>query len=100
MRRPDRRRTPWQRATPTPPTTSGSSSEAAPVRRDWTLDEVRRLGMTTDLETAAHIIGIGRTLAYDLARTGDFPIRLLRLGRRVFVPVADLLTYLGVNPAE
>jgi predicted DNA-binding transcriptional regulator AlpA len=51
--------------------------------------------MTTDLETAADVIGIGRTLAYELAKTGDFPIRLLRLGRRVVVPTADLLRFLG-----
>jgi hypothetical protein len=66
-------------------------------RRIWTPDQVRALGMTTDLETAASVIGIGRTLAYDLARTGDFPVRLLRLGRRVLVPVAALLEYLGEN---
>ncbi len=51
--------------------------------------------MTTDLETAAQIIGIGRTLAYELAGNDAFPVRLLRLGRRVVVPVADLLRYLG-----
>ena len=73
-------------ATPPPPATG---------RRIWTPEQVRRLGMTTDLETAADVIGIGRTLAYELARTGDFPIRLLRLGRRVVVPIADLLTFLG-----
>jgi predicted DNA-binding transcriptional regulator AlpA len=70
---------------------------ATPVsrRRTWTPDQVRALGMTTDLETAASILGIGRTLAYDLARDGDFPVPLLRLGRRVLVPVAALLAYLG-----
>jgi predicted DNA-binding transcriptional regulator AlpA len=68
-----------------------------PRRRVWTPDEVRRLGMTTDLETAAAIIGIGRTLAYDLARDGEFPVRLLRLGRRVVVPIGDLLAYLGAG---
>jgi len=51
--------------------------------------------MTTDLTTAAAVLGIGRTLAYDLARTGEFPVRILRLGGRVVVPTADLLTYLG-----
>jgi predicted DNA-binding transcriptional regulator AlpA len=56
--------------------------------------------MTTDLETAAAIIGIGRTLAYELARTGDFPVRRLQLGRRVLVPVADLLAYLGAEPPD
>ena len=64
-------------------------------RRAWTPDEVRALGMTTSLETAAEIIGIGRTLAYELARNEAFPVRLLRLGRRVVVPVPDLLRYLG-----
>lgn len=51
--------------------------------------------MTTDLETAAEIIGIGRTLAYELVKNRAFPVRLLRLGRRVVVPVPDLLRYLG-----
>jgi hypothetical protein len=36
---------------------------------------VRRLGLTTDLPTAAAVLGIGRTLAFDLARTGRFPVR-------------------------
>lgn len=69
-------------------------------RRTWTPEQVRALGMTTDLETAASVLGIGRTLAYDLARTGDFPVRLLRLGRRVLVPVASLLEYLGEAPTN
>jgi hypothetical protein len=53
--------------------------------------------MTTDIETAAAILGIGRTLAFELARTEQFPVRLLRMGRRITVPVADLLVYLGVT---
>ena len=51
--------------------------------------------MTTDLETAADIIGIGRTLAYELIKNDEFPVRLLRLGRRVLVPVPELLQLLG-----
>jgi hypothetical protein len=66
-------------------------------RRRWTPDEVRHLGMTTDLETAEEIIGIGRTLAYDLAKNDSFPVRLLRLGRRVVIPVPDPLRYLGAE---
>jgi hypothetical protein len=68
--------------------------------RNWTLEEVRRLGMTTDVETAASILGIGRTLAYELVKQEQFPVRLLRLGRRVLVPVGDLLRYLGHDPAN
>src|SRR5262249_55873532 len=65
--------------------------------RVWTVKAVRQLGMTTDVETAAAIIGIGRTLAYDLVRTDQFPVRLIRLGRRVVVPVPDLLKLLGAD---
>jgi hypothetical protein len=28
----------------------------------WSLEAVRRLGLTTDIETAASVLGIGRTL--------------------------------------
>ena len=64
-------------------------------RRTWTPEAVRRLGMTTDVETAAEIIGIGRTLAYELVRDDRFPVRLIRIGRRVLVPIQDLLIFLG-----
>jgi hypothetical protein len=74
---------------------SNRSSAGPSRRRAWTPDDVQALGMTTDLETAAEIIGIGRTLAYELAKNQAFPVRLLRLGRRVVVPVPDLLRYLG-----
>ncbi len=70
---------------------------ARSVDRVWTEEAVRQLGMTTDVETAAAIIGIGRTLAYDLVKAGQFPIRLHRLGRRVLVPVPELLRWLGVS---
>ena len=66
-----------------------------PAHTIWTVERVRQLGMTTDVETAAAVIGIGRTLAYELVRTDKFPVRLLRLGRRVVVPVPDLLRLLG-----
>jgi predicted DNA-binding transcriptional regulator AlpA len=66
--------------------------------RSWTPDTVRALGLTTDLPTAAQIIGIGRSLAYDLAKVDKFPVRILRIGGRVVIPVADLLQYLGASP--
>jgi hypothetical protein len=69
-------------------------------RETWTPETVRQLGLTTDLPTAARIIGIGRTLAYDLAKTDQFPVRILRIGGRVIVPVPDLLRYVGASPEE
>jgi hypothetical protein len=40
----------------------------------------------------ADIIGIGGTLAYDLARTGDFPVRILCLGRRTVIRLTSVST--------
>jgi excisionase family DNA binding protein len=71
---------------------------AATGRRIWTPEAIKRLGMSTDVETAAEIIGIGRTLAYELVRRGEFPVRLIRLGRRVLVPTQDLLNLFGDQP--
>lgn len=64
--------------------------------RTWTAAQVRALGVRTDLVTAASVLGISRTTANELARRGDFPVQMLRLGRRYVVPVAPLLLILGV----
>jgi hypothetical protein len=53
--------------------------------------------MTTDLETAATILGIGRTLAFELAKNNQFPVRILRLGRRTRISVPQLIAYLNGN---
>jgi hypothetical protein len=41
----------------------------------WTADEVRQLGLTTEVATAGAILGIGLTKAYELARTDESPFR-------------------------
>ncbi|GEM_PF-3090406 len=46
----------------------------------WTIQAVLNLGMTTDIETAGAIIGIGRSKAYELAKNGEFPSRSSALG--------------------
>ncbi len=69
-------------------------SAATPEPEVWTADAVRQLGMTTDVETAAAILGIGCTKAYELAKSGAFPVRVLRIGRRYVVPVPALMALL------
>jgi hypothetical protein len=59
-------------------------------------DSIAQLGPTTDIPTAARMLGFGRTLAYELAQRGQFPCRVLRVGRRYIAPTADLLALLGV----
>jgi len=76
-----------------------TSTAAAPESpaRVWTVEAIRSLGATTDVETAAAILGIGRTKAYELAKANEFPVRLLRIGRRYLVPVPAILNLLGVS---
>jgi hypothetical protein len=59
--------------------------------------ELTALPPTIDVETAGRILGIGRALAYRLARQGEFPCRVLRAGRRYLVPRAELLRILGIG---
>ena len=43
------------------------------------------------VEAAARALRIGRTLAYELIRRGDFPVPVIRLGaRRIVIPRAPL----------
>ncbi|MGI8613720.1 MAG: hypothetical protein ACR2KL_07260 [Nocardioidaceae bacterium] len=63
----------------------------------WTAEQLRALGVRTDLVTAASVLGIGRTTAHELARRDAFPVPVLRLGRRYVVPVAPVLRLLGLD---
>ena len=60
--------------------------------------ELLALPATVDLLTAAHALGIGRTTAYQLARAGQFPTPVLRLGARYRVVTSGLLTALQIDP--
>ncbi|WP_233513886.1 hypothetical protein [Micromonospora craterilacus] len=66
----------------------------------WTEERIRALGAITDLPTAGRIFGLGRALSYELARTGDFPVPVIRASTRYKVPVAGILTSLGLQPSR
>jgi len=65
-----------------------------------TLDELRALPATIDLPTAARALGLGRTKAYELAKRGQFPCRVLRIGGTYRIPTAELLHCLGMDPGS
>jgi hypothetical protein len=68
------------------------------VARRWSVEQIRQLGVTTDIVTASSVLGIGRTTAYKLARDGHFPVPVLQVGTRYVVAVAHLLAALGAKP--
>lgn len=57
------------------------------LSKDW-----RSMGALS-IPEAGQALGVGRSLAFDLARRGDLPT--IRLGRRRVVPVAALRRMLG-----
>jgi hypothetical protein len=61
-----------------------------------TFDQLHALPTVVDLMTAARALGIGRTKAYRLAIAGEFPCRIIRVGKGYHIPTAELLTILGV----
>lgn len=61
----------------------------------------QRLGIapaaaTVDIETAARIVGVGRTVGYQLAREGRFP-GVIKVGKKYRVSVFALAGELGVQ---
>jgi len=78
---------------PNPPT-QDSRRATPPV---WTADRIRALGTVTDVPTTAAIFGLSRSVAYDLIRTGAFPVPVLRFGTRYRIPVAAILTALHIH---
>lgn len=56
-----------------------------------------RKSATVSVPNAGQAIGVGKNKAYEMARNGTFPVRVLKLGARYRVPVADLDRYLGLG---
>lgn len=58
------------------------------ARRNDTFDKAKTENRpeTCSVEVAATRLGIGRTLAYQLAREGRFPVPVIRMGRKMVVP--------------
>lgn len=59
-------------------------------------DELLALPATTTIETAARALGLGRTRAYELAKLGRFPCKVIRIGVSYRVITADLHRLLNV----
>lgn len=60
------------------------------------LAQVADLPVVLDVPSAGRLLGIDRTRAYQLARSGGFPCRVIRVGGSWRVPTADLLALLGL----
>jgi hypothetical protein len=84
--------TPEHQPTGTPPTSPQPTARSA----GWTAQRIRALGAVTDLPTAGAILGLSRSVAYDLAARDQFPVPVIRAGTRYRIPVAALLSALHI----
>jgi excisionase family DNA binding protein len=64
----------------------------------WTPADAADFPPTISVEHAAKLLGISRSTAYRAVAAGQLPS--LRLGRRIYVPTAPLLTMLGLVAEE
>lgn len=53
--------------------------------------EIEKLPPLVDLPTAARVLGIGRTLAHELVKAGQWPTTVLRVGKLIRIPTAALV---------
>ncbi|MES9807368.1 MULTISPECIES: hypothetical protein [Streptomyces] len=59
-------------------------------------DELMALPAAIDLDTGNRALGLGRSKGYELAKRGEYPCKVLRLGKAYRVVTADLLNLLGL----
>ena len=62
-----------------------------------TVEKAQNIPPVVDVPTAAAILGIGRTAAYELIRLGKWPTPVLRLGKLIRIPSAPLLELVKVE---
>ena len=62
-----------------------------------TPDELLALPVSVDVPTAGKAFGVSRLTAYRLAQAGDFPVPVIRVGRKMVVTRASLLDKLGID---
>lgn len=88
-------------ASPTTEQRGYESRSAAGRQNTPTLAEIRGWPATVDVPAAGLALGLSRSHAYALARTGQFPAKVLIAGGRLRVITASLLALLsGEQPAS
>ena len=54
-------------------------------------EELTGLPALLDVPQAAQVLGIGRSMAYELVRRGEWPTAVLRVGRLIKIPSGPLV---------
>jgi len=62
-----------------------------------TADEIRRLPPALTVIQAARLLRIGRSSAYQAVQAGTWPTPIIRVGRSIRIPAAEVLALLGID---
>ncbi|MEV1062551.1 hypothetical protein [Streptomyces sp. NPDC050263] len=71
-------------------------NETAEQAKGMTRAELLALPAAVDLDTGNRALGLGRSKGYELAKRGQYPCKVLRLGKAYRVVTSDLLNLLGL----
>jgi hypothetical protein len=77
-----------------------SEPKMAQLGEAMSRSELLALPPAVPLEIGNRALDIGRTKGYELARRGEYPCKLLRVGSKYRVITADLWRLLGVHANE
>lgn len=67
----------------------------------WTAEAIRALGVRTNVPTAGSILaGLCEDESYRMVKRGKFPVPVLKVGRRLVVPVQPILELLGLDGGD
>ncbi|WP_030642775.1 MULTISPECIES: hypothetical protein [Streptomyces] len=72
------------------------NNDTAEQPKGMTREELLALPAAVDLDTGNRALGLGRSKGYELAKRGQYPCKVLRLGKAYRVVTADLLNLLGL----
>lgn len=79
-----------------PCSAKGAGIDGTDVATQVRVRDLADLPPVIDVATAAAVLGIGRTSAYQLIRTGEWPTPVLHLGKLIRVPTGPLLRLLDL----
>lgn len=77
-----------------------AESTEQPRERGMQIAELLALPVAVDLETANRALLLGRTKGFQLARKGEYPVPLMRVGKTYRVARAELLRALSITPGN
>jgi excisionase family DNA binding protein len=62
--------------------------------------ELSRLPAVLTAPQAAAVLGIGRSHAYEAVKSGEWPTSVIRVGRCIRIPAAEILRLLGAEGVQ